>query len=253
MGNRRNFIKESAVVAAGLAVTNEAIRKEAKPKKEAQTAYADKLTDDSGKYVALPLPYAYEALEPVIDARTVELHYQYHHKPALAKAKANKADEALAHARATGDFTLVKHHEKDVGFSLSSHILHRIYWTNPSPKGGTPSPQLSKAIDKHFGSFDKLKAYLLAAANSFEGSGWGVLGYIPSTQKLTVLQCENHQKLTTWGVIPLLVLDVWEHTYYLKYRNRRGITPVRYSASSIETTYRHALARRHTSPDGAAL
>ena len=182
--------------------------------------YVDKLTDDSGKYAAAPLPYAYDALEPVIDARTVELHYQFHHKPAVANA--NKAEEALAHARDTNDFALVKHYERELAFSLSSHILHTIYWTNLSPKGGTPSAELSKAIDQHFGSFDKLKAQLVAASNGVEGNGWGILGYLPSTQKLTVLQCENHQKLTTWGVIPLLVLDVWEHSYYLKYQNRRA-------------------------------
>ena len=218
MSNRREFIKGSAILAAGFAVSSEAMAKNTK--KADLPVYVDKLTDDSGKYAALPLPFAFDALEPVIDARTVELHYQFHHKPAVANA--NKAEEALAHARETGDFALVKHYEKELAFSLSSHILHTIYWTNLSPKGGTPSAELSQAIDQHFGSFDKLKAQLLAAANGVEASGWGILGYLPSTKKLIVLQCENHQKLTTWGVIPLLVLDVWEHAYYLKYQNRRG-------------------------------
>ncbi|HNG60774.1 MAG TPA: superoxide dismutase [Cellvibrionaceae bacterium] len=220
MTSRRTLLQESTALAAGLALSSAAFAKDTKAKKTEQPPYADRLTDATGKYAAEPLPYAYNALEPVIDARTVELHYQFHHKPAVANAK--KAEEALAHARDTGDFALIKHYEKELAFSLSSHILHTIYWTNLSPTGGAPSPELAKAIDLHFGSFDKLKAQLLAAANSVEGSGWGILGYLPSTQKLTLLQCENHQKLTTWGVIPLLVLDVWEHAYYLHYQNRRS-------------------------------
>ncbi|SAK62183.1 hypothetical protein [Caballeronia ptereochthonis] len=83
------------------------------------------IIDADGKYAAAPLPYASDALEPVIDARTVERHYNFHHKPAVAAA--NKAEEALAKARCTDDFVLVKHHEKELAFQLSSHILHTVY------------------------------------------------------------------------------------------------------------------------------
>lgn len=221
MTDRRTFIQQSTVLASSLAIASTAAAKEPKAvKKTTSDTYQDKLTDESGKYAAQPLPYAYDALEPVIDARTVELHYQFHHKPAVANA--NKAEDALAHARDAGDFALVKHYEKELAFNLSSHILHTIYWTNLSPKGGKPSPELAKAIDTHFGSFDKFKAHLIAATTGVEGAGWGILGYHPSTGKLSILQCENHQKLTTWGVVPLLVLDVWEHAYYLKYQNKRA-------------------------------
>src|SRR5437868_14728739 len=98
--------------------------------------YADKLTDDTGKYAVAPLPYAYDALEPVIDAKTVEFHYNFHHKPAAAAA--NRAEEALAKARDANDFALVKFHEKELAYQLSSHILHTIYWSNLSGKGGEP-------------------------------------------------------------------------------------------------------------------
>lgn len=216
MSTRRKFLQNSAAVIGGIALASNV----AQAKESKAVPYQDKLTDDTGKYVLLPLPYAYDALEPVIDARTVELHYNFHHKPAVAAA--NKAEDALALARESGDFALVKHYEKELALGLSSHILHTIYWTNLSAKGGSPTGSLLTAIEKSFKSFDKFKAHMAAATTSVEGAGWGILGYLPASGKLMVLQCENHQKLTAWGVIPILVLDVWEHAYYLKYQNRRA-------------------------------
>lgn len=217
MTTRRDFLQNSAAVVGSIALASNV----AQAKDSMQAAlYPDKLTDDAGKYVLLPLPYAYEALEPVIDARTVEFHYNFHHKPAVAAA--NKAEDGLALARETGDFALVKHYEKELALGLSSHILHTIYWSNLSAKGGSPTGMLLKGIEKNFKSFDKFKAHLTAATTSVEGAGWGILGYLPASGKLMVLQCENHQKLTAWGVVPILVLDVWEHAYYLKYQNRRA-------------------------------
>jgi Fe-Mn family superoxide dismutase len=217
MTTRRDFLEGTVAVAGSLALAVQL----AQAKEGAQaSSRPDKLTDEAGKYVLLPLPFAYDALEPAIDARTVELHYNFHHKPAVAAA--NKAEEGLAQARETGDFALVKHHEKELALGLSSHILHTLYWGNLSAKGGHPTGNLLKAIEKNFGSYDKFKAHLTAATTSVEGAGWGVLGYLSASGKLMVLQCENHQKLTAWGVVPILVLDVWEHAYYLKYQNRRA-------------------------------
>ena len=105
---------------------------------------------------------------------------------------------------------------------MSSHILHSIFWTNLTNKATTPKGNLLKRIENDFGSYDKLKAYLAQTSKNVDGNGWGILGYQPYTDKLTILQCENHEKLTQWGVIPLLVIDVWEHSYYLKYKNKRG-------------------------------
>ena len=219
MTSRRDFLQNTVAVVGSMAVAS-GIANAAENVTNKIYPYPDKLTDDTGKYVLLPLPYAYDSLEPVIDTKTVELHYQFHHKPAVATA--NKAEEALAKARETNDFALVKHYEKELAFGLSSHILHTIYWSNLSKKGAVLKGDLLKAIEKSFGTFDKFKAQLGAAATSVEGAGWGILGYLPASQKLMILQCENHQKLTTWGVIPILVLDVWEHAYYLKYQNRRA-------------------------------
>ena len=179
----------------------------------------DKLVDETGRYAATPLPYAFDALEPFIDARTVELHYTMHHKPAVVAA--NNAEAALAKARETADFGLVKHYEKELAFQLGSHLLHTIYWSNLSGKGGEPQGDLAKAMNSELGGFGKAKAHLVAAASSVEASGWGMLAYHPATRKLMILQCENHHKLTAWGAVPLLMLDVFEHAYYLKYQNRR--------------------------------
>jgi Fe-Mn family superoxide dismutase len=85
-----------------------------------------------------------------------------------------------------------------------------------------PKGELLKQIEKDFGTYDKLKLLISKTSKGVDGNGWGILGYHPATQKLTILQCENHEKLTQWGVIPILVIDVWEHSYYLKYRNRRS-------------------------------
>jgi Fe-Mn family superoxide dismutase len=212
MTSRRVFL-EGALVAGGLAYAANSAHA------QGRTRYVDKLTDDAGKYAVAPLPYGYDALEPAIDARTVELHYNMHHKPAATAA--NRAEEELAKAREGGQFALVKHYEKELAYQLSSHILHTIYWTNLGGKGGEPGGELAKAINAEFGSFAKFKAQLAAVAGAVEASGWGLLGYHPSTRKLMILQVENHQKQTAWGIVPLLMVDVFEHAYYLKYQNRR--------------------------------
>jgi len=213
MLNRREFM-QSSVVASGLAFAAAGAAQA-----QGRTRYTDQLTDSSGKYAVAPLPYAYQALEPAIDARTVELHYNNHHKPAAAAA--NRAEEELAKARDSGQFALVKHYEKELAYQVSSHILHTIYWTNLGGKGGEPGGELAKAINAQFGDYGKFKAQLAAASGAVEASGWGLLGYHPSTRKLMILQVENHQKQTAWGIVPLLMVDVFEHAYYLKYQNRR--------------------------------
>jgi Fe-Mn family superoxide dismutase len=188
-------------------------------KAQSRTRQLDRLTDESGKYAVAPLPFAYAALEPVIDAKTVDLHYNQHHKGYAAAA--NRAEEGLAKARDANDFALVKFYEKELAFQLSGHILHTIYWSNLTGKGGEPQADLAKSINADFGSFQKFKGQLVAATTAVEASGWGLLGYLPASQRLMILQVENHQKLTAWGIVPLLVLDVFEHAYYLKYQNRR--------------------------------
>jgi Fe-Mn family superoxide dismutase len=137
----------------------------------------------------------------------------------------NNAEAKLAEARASGDFSAVKHLSREAAFHGSGHLLHSIFWPNMIPASeakAAPEGALAKAIDDSFGSFEAFKAQFVAASIAVEGSGWGILAYRPSDGDLVILTAEKHQNLTQWGVAPLLVLDVWEHAYYLKYQNRRG-------------------------------
>ncbi len=167
------------------------------------------------------LPYDYNALEPHYDEQTVRLHHDIHHQGYVNGL--NTALEKLAEAREKGDFALIKHWEREVAFHGSGHYLHSIFWTNLSPNGGgQPTGALAEQINKDFGSFEGFQKQLSAASVAVEGSGWGVLAYDPTSEQLLVLQAEKHQDLTVWGAVPLLVMDVWEHAYYLKYQNKRA-------------------------------
>jgi superoxide dismutase, Fe-Mn family len=179
----------------------------------------DKLTDKDGNFALQPLPYSETFLEPMMDQETLHLHYTFHHGDAVKAA--NKDLTMIRKSIDENSLDTVDYWTKKLSFHLSSHVLHTIFWTNLSRKKSEASGELLKQIESDFGSYDKLKLLLSKTSKGVDGNGWGILGYQPYTRKLTVLQCENHEKLTQWGVIPILVIDVWEHSYYLKYRNRR--------------------------------
>jgi Fe-Mn family superoxide dismutase len=185
-----------------------------------QETRIDKLTDTNGNFSLMPLPYSSNHLEPFMDEETVRLHYTFHHGGA-AKA-GNKDLEMIRKAMDENNFETADYWTKKLSFHFSSHILHTIFWTNLSNQKTIPKGDLLKQIEKDFGTYDKLRFLLAATSKNVDGSGWGILGYQPYSGKLTVMQCENHEKLTQWGVIPLLVMDVWEHAYYLKYKNKRA-------------------------------
>lgn len=167
-----------------------------------------------------PLPYAPEALEPHIDARTVAIHHGKHHAGYVAGF--NAALQKLEDARAAGDFQLIKHWSRELAFHGSGHVLHTLYWFNMAPGQSGPQGDLLKALEKSFGTYEVFEKQFAAATIAVEGSGWGILAYEPFRGYLVVLQAEKHQDQTIWGVYPLLVCDVWEHAYYLKYQNQRG-------------------------------
>lgn len=175
-----------------------------------------------GMHELPPLPYAYNALEPVIDKETMQIHHDKHHKKYVDDL--NKAELAMVNVRKQGNYDYIAYWENALAFNGSGHILHSVYWTvMASPgTGGAPGQYTKSYIDWYFGSMDAFKSQFKAAANAVQGSGWCVLGYSPSFFRPELLQCEKHQNLTQWGIIPILVCDVWEHAYYLKYQNKRN-------------------------------
>jgi Fe-Mn family superoxide dismutase len=185
-----------------------------------QDLKTDKLIDDKGDFALQPLPYKFEFLEPYMDAETVNLHYTFHHGGAVKGA--NKDSQMIKRAVDEANFETVDFWTKKLSYHFSSHLLHTIFWTNLNNKKTDPKNELLTQIEKDFGSFDKLKAYLAAIAKNIDGNGWGILVYQPHGNRLSVVQCENHEKLIQWDAMPLLVIDVWEHAYYLKYKNKRA-------------------------------
>jgi Fe-Mn family superoxide dismutase len=180
----------------------------------------DKLVDVNGNFIHLALPYQQSFLEPYMDEETLNLHYTFHHGGAVKGA--NKDLLMIKKSLDENNIETIDYWTKKLSYHLSSHILHTIFWTNLTNKKSEPTGELLKRIEKDFGSYEKLKIYLAKTSKDVDGNGWGILGYQPYTDKLTILQCENHEKLTQWGVVPLLVLDVWEHAYYLKFKNKRN-------------------------------
>lgn len=169
-----------------------------------------------------PLPYPCNALEPVISCTTLTIHHDKHHKSYVEGL--NTAELKLVEARQSGDFSLVKHWERELAFNGSGHILHSIYWTIMAPigQGGQPGVQTQNEITRYFGNFSAFEDQFSAAAEKVEASGWAVLIWQPAWRRMEILTAEKHQNLTQWGGIPILVLDVWEHAYYLDYQYRRG-------------------------------
>ena len=171
---------------------------------------------------ALPdLQYDYGALEPHISGKIMELHHDKHHGGYVKGA--NTTLEQIGEARDKDDFTRIGALEKALAFNLSGHVLHSLFWQNLSPKGGErPAGDLDDAIKRDFGSFEKFRKQLTAAASTIMGSGWGALVWEPVSERLMTVQIYDHQSNLTQGGMPLLVLDAWEHAYYLQYQNRKA-------------------------------
>lgn len=172
------------------------------------------------KYTLPELPYSPGALEPHYSGEIVELHHGKHHA-AYVKG-ANDTLDSLEVARDAGDFGNINALSRSLAFHLSGHVLHSIFWKNMSPHGGgRPDGELAAAIDEFFGDFDALQGQLTAATVSVQGIGWGALAWEPVAGRLIVEQVYDHQGNVGAGSVPLLVIDSWEHAYYLQYKNVR--------------------------------
>jgi len=170
------------------------------------------------KYELPELPYDYSALEPHYSAEVLELHHDKHHKAYVDGA--NTTFEKLGQARESGDFGTINQLEKNMAFHLSGHVLHSLLWKNMAPDGGgEPEGELAAAIKEAFGSHDALRAQMSEAANNLQGSGWAALSWEPLGGRLIVEQIYDHQGNVGQGGPPLLALDMWEHAFYLQYKN----------------------------------
>jgi Fe-Mn family superoxide dismutase len=164
------------------------------------------------------LPYDYGALEPHYSAEVLELHHDKHHA-AYVKG-ANETLEKLDAARTSDDFAAIVGLQKSLAFNVSGHVMHSLFWKNLSPDGGgKPEGELQAAIDEFFGDFEAFKAQLTAVTTSIQGSGWGALAWEPIGQRLIVEQVYDHQGNVGNGSGPILVIDAWEHAFYLQYKN----------------------------------
>jgi superoxide dismutase, Fe-Mn family len=171
-------------------------------------------------YTLPELPYDYAALEPHYSAKLLKLHHDKHHA-AYVKG-ANTTLEKLAEARDKSDFAAINQLQKNFAFHLSGHVLHSLLWKNMTPKGGgEPGGELGNAIKEFFGDCEGFKEQMSEAAMNIQGSGWGALGWEPLGKRLVVEQVYDHQGNVGNGTVPLLVLDMWEHAYYLQYQTEK--------------------------------
>ncbi|XP_061176422.1 superoxide dismutase [Mn], mitochondrial-like [Saccostrea echinata] len=167
------------------------------------------------------LPYDYNALEPFISADIMKLHHTKHHQTYVNNL--NVAEEKLAEAMHKGDVNTVIQLQAAIRFNGGGHLNHSIFWETLSPTGGgEPEGALKDMIIEEFGTFDAMKKSMTAASVGVQGSGWGWLGYDKPAHSLRIVTCANQDPLqATTGLVPLFGIDVWEHAYYLQYKNVR--------------------------------
>jgi len=172
------------------------------------------------QYKLPELPYGTDALEPHYNAEPLELHHQKHHA-AYVKGL-NQALADLQEARDKDLFRFIRQLEKDLAFNLCGHRLHSLLWNSLSPNGGgTPPESVADRLDQEFGSVDAFRKHFNAAAMGIQGSGWVSLSREPNSGILLIEQIYDHQNNLGAGNEPLLVLDMWEHAFYLQYRNEK--------------------------------
>ena len=164
------------------------------------------------------LDYDYSALARCIAPEIMELHHSKHHQTYVTGA--NVALEKLAEARDKENFAVVAKLEKDLAFNLGGHINHSLFWKNMSPNGGgEPTGTLAEAVGEAFTSFEVFKKQFNEVALTVQGSGWAVLAWDTLSSRINLYQLYDHQGNLPPAQIPLLLLDMWEHAFYLQYRN----------------------------------
>ncbi|TCT25625.1 superoxide dismutase [Melghiribacillus thermohalophilus] len=173
-----------------------------------------------GQHVLPPLPYEYDALEPYISREIMKLHHSKHHKSYVEGL--NQAEKMIHKWSKSKNHHMLRHWMREQSFNGSGHFLHTIFFSNMSPKGGgRPSGELFDRIERDFGSYDRFKKLFTEAAQSVQGNGWAMLVWELRSGRLAIHTTERHHMFALWDVIPLLVLDLWEHAYYIQYKTDR--------------------------------
>jgi Fe-Mn family superoxide dismutase len=215
---RRDILRLAPLAGFGMAIETSLLGDEASAGAAVQTAFGDAYAD--GQYRVPPLPYDYNALEPLYDEKTLRIHHDKHH--AAYVTGLNTAMEQLQTARTKNDYAQIRALSRDLAFNGSGHVLHTLFWHSMSPNREQVPSALGEAMNKSFGSTQNAMNQFAAATKAVMSNGWGLFVYEPISDKLLVMQAERHQDLTIWGVVPLLVCDVWEHAYYLQHQNNRA-------------------------------
>lgn len=215
------FLSSGARPLSSAVVSAAASRASAAASRSAAAASRSAAQQRRTKHTLPDLPYDYGALEPTISAEIMTLHHSKHH--ATYVNNLNVAEEKLAAAVAASNASAVIGLAGALRFNGGGHINHSIFWTNLCPGGsGEPEGELKAAIDRDFGSFEAMKTSLSGATVGVQGSGWGWLGYDRAAGRLKIATCANQDPLeATMGLVPLFGIDVWEHAYYLQYKNVR--------------------------------
>ncbi len=180
---------------------------------------------ETTKLYSLPkLNYDYKDLKPYISEEQLKIHHQKHHQAYVNGA--NAIFEKLDKARKEGTDLDIKSTLKELSFNIGGHVLHSLFWNNLAPAGkgggGNPGGKLGDAIENEFGSFERFKKEYTQAATSTEGSGWAALAIDMQTKRPIIMQIEKHNTNVYPAFQIVMVLDVWEHAYYLDYKNERA-------------------------------
>ena len=169
-------------------------------------------------YTLPDLPYDYGALEPHISGEIMQLHHDKHHNTYVTAL--NDVLDKLAGARENGEFGAIVGLEKTLSFNLGGHLNHSVFWNNLSPDGGDkPDGELAAAINESFGSFDGFQAHFTSTATTIQGSGWAILAWDTLGQTLHIVQLYDQQANVPVCMVPVVMLDMWEHAFYLQYKN----------------------------------
>lgn len=170
-------------------------------------------------YEKITLPYQFDELANYISKKTLENHYNVLYEGYVKNF--NKVLKDLETARQTKNYDNIKALEKDLAFQGGGAILHTMYFENLTPHKTNMSLDLKRKVEESFGGINEFKEQFIKSTSKIEGSGWGILGYNKSLNKLIILQVEKHSNLSIWDFVPLLVIDIWEHAYYLDYQTKK--------------------------------